>query len=311
MFVVIRKGELVLNNTIYLVDAYAHIYRGFFAVRSLTTSDGKPSNAVFAMSRFLLQLEKEFSPDLGVFVFDIGAPKRRLELAPDYKANRPSMPDEMRSQIEPIRELIRAAGWKIIEVEGYEADDVIAAIAKKFDNRIIKIISNDKDIAQVINDKVNMFITIPGKKGFVLRDTENVISKFDVRPDQIIDYLAMIGDSSDNIPGVQGVGPKTAASLLKQFDSIEVMLQNVDDIEKERIKEKIKNSEELLKLNIELIRLDTDIETELYSNLEKLEMELPDLDKIENISKNFQLKNLAEDFSKIYQSKSTPTLFDL
>jgi DNA polymerase I len=300
-----------LNNTIYLVDAYAHIYRGFYAVKSLTTADGKPSNAVYAMSRFLLQLEREFSPDLGAFVFDIGAPKRRLELAPDYKANRPSMPDEMRSQIEPIRELIRAAGWKIIEVEGFEADDVLAAIAKKFDNRIIKIISNDKDVAQVINDKVNMYITIPGKKGFVLRDIENVIKKFDVRPDQIIDYLAMIGDSSDNIPGVQGVGPKTAAALLKQFGSIKNMLLNVDEIQKERIREKIKNSEELLKLNIELIRLDTDIESDMYDHLDQLELELPNLDIIENISKSFQLKNLVEDFAKISQAKSSPTLFDL
>ena len=300
-----------MNNTIFLVDAYAHIYRGFFAVRSLTTTDGKPSNAVYAMSRFLLQLEREFSPDLGAFVFDIGRPKKRLELAPDYKANRPPMADEMRSQIEPIRKLIKAAGWNIIEVDGFEADDVLAAIAKKFDNRTIRIISNDKDIAQVINDKVNMYITVPGIKGFTLRDTENVIKKFDVRPDQIIDYLAMIGDASDNIPGVAGVGPKTAAALLKQFDSIENMIQRVDEIPKERIREKIRNSVELLKLNIELIRLETDINADSYETVEQLEMALPDLDKIEDITKEFELKNLVRDFAKIYQSKANPTLFDL
>ena len=151
-----------MNNTIYLVDAYAHIYRGFYAVRNLSTSTGKPSNAVYAISKFLVQLEKEFSPDLGVFVFDKGAPKRRLDLAPDYKANRPPMPDEMRSQIETIRELIVASGWNLVEVEGFEADDVIAAIAKKYKKHTVKIISNDKDVAQVIDDNINMYITIPG-----------------------------------------------------------------------------------------------------------------------------------------------------
>jgi DNA polymerase I len=300
-----------LNNTIYLVDAYAHIYRGFYAVRSLTTSEGKPSNAIYAMSRFLVQLEKEFSPDFGAFVFDVGAPKKRLELAPDYKANRSPMPDDLRAQLKPIRELIKAAGWKVIEVDGYEADDVLATIAKKFDNREVKIISNDKDIAQVVNEKVNMYITIPGKKGFVLRDTENVISKFDVRPEQIVDYLAMIGDSADNIPGVAGVGPKTAAALMKQFGSIDNMLENVEEIKKEKLREKIKNSKELLKLNIELIRLDTDIESGLYKNVEQLEMDLPDLNKLENLSKIYQLRYLIKDYSEIQQSKLSPNLFDL
>ena len=299
-----------MNNTVYLVDAYAHIYRGYYAVRDLTTLDGEPSNAIFAMSRFLLQLEKEFSPDIGAFVFDLGAPQRRLDLAPDYKANRPSMPDDMRSQIEPIRELIRAAGWNIIEVEGFEADDVLATIATKFPNKTIRIISNDKDIAQVINENVKMYITVPRTKGFVLRDIENVIKKFDVRPEQVIDYLALIGDSSDNIPGVQGVGPKTAALLLNQFGSIEKMLQNVDEIEKEKLRDKIRNSEEILKLNKELIRLDLDIQSDDYERLEQLEMKLPDIETISKIVEKYQLKNISEEFIKIQKTKSSPTLFD-
>ena len=299
-----------MNNTIYLVDAYAHIYRGFYAVRNLTTSDGTPSNAVYAMSKFLVQLENEFSPDLGAFVFDKGAPKRRLDLAPDYKANRPPMPDDLRSQISALRELVKAAGWPIIEVEGFEADDVLASIAKKFNNHTVKIISNDKDMAQVITDNVNMYITVPGKKGFILRDRENVVGKFGVEPEQIIDYLSLIGDSADNIPGVQGVGPKTAAALLKQFGSISNMIEHCNEISKEKLRTKISDSKELLELNKELVRLDTDIICDDYAELDNLEINLPELDKIDIIGKEYQLRGLLKDFSKIHDAKSNPTLFD-
>ena len=121
-----------MDNTIYLVDAYAHIYRGYYAIRALSTSEGKPTNAIYAMGRFLLTLEKEYTPDMGAFVFDLGAPVKRLEIAPDYKANRPSMPDDMRLQIAPIREMIKAAGWNLLEKEGNEADDILAALAASF-----------------------------------------------------------------------------------------------------------------------------------------------------------------------------------
>ncbi|MCF7791890.1 MAG: hypothetical protein K9M56_07835 [Victivallales bacterium] len=300
-----------MDDTIYLVDAYAHIYRGYFAVKNLTTSDGKPSNAVFAMSKFLLQLEKEFSPNLGAFVFDLGAPKRRLDLAPDYKANRAHMPDEMRCQIDDVRSLIESAGWNIVEVENFEADDVIASIANRFSDREIKILSNDKDVAQVVNENVEMFITVPGKKGFKLRDKENVVEKFDVKPSQIIDYLAMIGDSSDNIPGVEGIGPKTAASLLKQFGSIDEMLAKTEEIQRERIKKKVQSSSDLLKKNRELIRLDNDIVSDSYNSLEKLELRLPNLNEIERIAKEYQLKNVLKEFTEIFKNKSNPMLFDI
>ncbi len=299
-----------MNNTIYLVDAYAHIYRGYHAVRALSTSDGKPTNAIYAMGRFLLTLEKEYSPDLGAFVFDLGAPVKRLEIAPDYKANRPSMPDDMRSQIGAIREMIVAAGWNLIEKEGCEADDILAALACNFTNNPVNIISNDKDIAQVINERVQMLITVPRQKGFVVRDIDNVIKKFDVKPEQVVDYLSLIGDSSDNIPGVQGVGPKTAAKLLQQFESIDNMLKNTALISKVSLKEKIEKSSDILLKNQKLIRLDTDIELKDYQKTDDLNMRLPDIDKLLDITNRYELKSLSEEFGKVFEKRMNPSLFD-
>jgi len=299
-----------LNNTIYLVDAYAHIYRGYYAVRALSTSDGIPSNAIYAVGRFLLKLEKEYSPDLGAFVFDLGPPVKRLEIAPDYKANRPSMPDDMRQQIPVIREMIKAAGWNLLEKEGNEADDILAALAHRFTDNPVRIISNDKDIAQSIDERVQMLITVPRVKGFVIRDIENVIKKFEVKPEQVVDYLSLIGDSSDNIPGVNGVGPKTAVKLLQQFGSIDKMVQRVDEIKKVSLKEKIAGSTEIMKKNQELITLDTSIELENCSSLDHLNMRLPNIDKLLDITNKYELKSLAQEFSKIYENRMNPSLFD-
>jgi DNA polymerase I len=299
-----------LNNTIYLVDAYAHIYRGYHAVRGLSTSGGKPSNAIYAMGRFLLTLEKEFSPDLGAFVFDLGAPVKRLEIAPDYKANRPSMPDDMRQQISVIREMIEAAGWILLEKEGNEADDILAALACRFNKNPVRIISNDKDIAQVIDERVQMLITVPRIKGFVVRDIKNVINKFEVKPEQVIDYLSLIGDSSDNIPGVQGVGPKTAVKLLEQFGSIDEIIRRVDEIKRVSLKEKIVGSTDILRKNRELITLDTSIELEKCSSPDHLNMRMTDIDKLLDIANEYELKSLASEFSKVYENRMNPSLFD-
>lgn len=299
-----------MNNTIYLVDAYAHIYRAYHAIKGLTTSDGTPSNAIYAMGRFLITLEKELSPDIGAFIFDLGAPVKRLEVLPDYKANRPPMADEMKGQLEAIREMIQASGWPLLEKEGNEADDIIAALAKKFTDNPVKIISNDKDIAQVIDERIQMLITQPGSKGFILRDIQNVVDKFDVKPEQIIDYLAIIGDSSDNIPGVPGVGPKTAAKLIHQFGSIEEIISRIGEIAKESLKEKMINSKGILEKNRGLITLDTSIELEECKTVDNLKLRVPDIDKLLSIADKYELKSLAKEFAQIYEKRLNPSLFD-
>ena len=269
-----------------------------------------PGAASIKVNQQLIGQAKEFSPDLGAFVFDLGAPVKRLEIAPDYKANRPSMPDDMRQQISVIREMIEAAGWNLFEKEGNEADDILAALACRFNKNPVIIISNDKDIAQVIDERVQMLITIPRIKGFVVRDVANVINKFEVKPEQVIDYLSLIGDSSDNIPGVQGVGPKTAAKLLEQFGSIDELIRQLDQIKRVSLKEKIAGSIDILRKNRELITLDTSIELENCTSSDHLNMRMPDIDKLLDITSEYELKSLAHEFSKVYEKRMNPSLFD-
>lgn len=295
-----------MPGTIMLIDAYAQIYRGFYALPLMTNSKGEYSNAVFAIARFLLSLEKEYKPELGAVVFDKGKPTHRMEILPEYKANRSPMPDEMRSQLDTVREMIEAFGYPILENEGSEADDLIAALAAQFAEYQVKIISADKDIAQVIDERVEMLI--PGsKKGLQKRGVQEVIQKFEVNPGQIVDYLSLIGDASDNIIGVAGVGPKTAAKLINQFGSIESMLSNLDEISNDKLREKIANSAEILQKNIKLIQLDLSLPDDSWKDQSVIAKKAPDWDEIRNISEKMELRSILKELDDI---SPTPTLFD-
>ena len=263
-----------------LIDSYSQIYRGFYAVRSLTTAQGVPSNAVFAMAKLLLKFAKEYGEYDGAFVFDKGRPAQRMALAPAYKANRPPMPEELRCQLDPIRELIRAFGWNIIEWEGVEADDLIGAFAKKFTDRNVMIVSSDKDISQVIDDRIQMLVPDHDGKGFSVRGVAETVAKLGVGPDTIIDYIELNGDSSDNIPGVEGVGPKTAAALLNQFVSAEAMLSRAAEIKRDSLREKVLASSEILALNRKLIALDLTVPSGLVLTEESFARREPDYKKI-------------------------------
>lgn len=288
-----------MNDTIYLVDAYAHIYRGYHAIPLLFTKAGKPSNALLAVGKFLLNIEKDLKPDYGAFVFDKGPPLDRLKILPEYKATRPSMPDELRAQIEPLRKMVKAFGWNLIEKEGFEADDVIATLACKFTDSKIGIISNDKDISQIINDRITMLVTSPGQKGFETRNTKAIEDKFDVQPSQIIDYLSLVGDASDNIHGLQGVGPKTAVKLLKEYGCLDNIIASVEQIQNETLKEKIKSSSEMLRKNIRLITLDKNITLQEINTKENLLIGSPDLDALISMAEEYELKSLVSDFKKL------------
>jgi len=283
-----------MENPILLVDSYSQIYRGYYAVRALTTASGVPSNAVFAMAKFLLKLQQDYGNCEGAFVFDKGRCAARLELAPQYKANRPPMPEDLRVQLDPIRELIEAFGWPILEKEGFEADDLIACVAEKSAPRKVRIISADKDISQVINDRVEMLVPDHDGKGFLVRDARATFEKFGVPPSGMVDYLAMVGDTSDNIPGVDGIGPKTAAALISQFGSIEAMLAAPEKIAREVIREKIIASAELLRLNRKLIQMDCNAPVEGASFAKKA----PDYVKIKEIAERLELRSILRELEK-------------
>lgn len=296
-----------MQGTIMLIDAYAQIYRGFYALPLMSNSQGEYSNAVFAFARFLLSLEKDFAPEYGAVVFDLGKPAHRLEILPEYKANRSPMPEELRAQLPMIREMIAAFGYPILESEGREADDLLAALAANFSDFNVRIISADKDIAQVIDDRVEMLIPAGKNKGLEKRGVTEVIEKFEVKPEQVVDYLSMIGDTSDNIIGVNGVGPKTAAKLVNQFGSIDAMLADLDAIENENLREKIANSAAILRKNIKLITLDCSLPDDSWKKTEIVGKKNPDWDKIAEIAKKLELRSFLKDLEEF---RPTPSLCD-
>lgn len=292
-----------METPVLLVDSYSQIYRGYYAVRALTTAAGLPSNAVFAMAKFLLKLQQDYGTWDGVFVFDKGRCAARLQIAPQYKANRPPMPEDLRSQMETIRELIEAFGWPLFEKEGFEADDLIACIAGKSAPRPVRVVSADKDISQIIDDRVQMLVPDHEGKGFLIRDAKATLEKFGVPPSGIVDYLAMVGDSSDNIPGVEGVGPKTAAALISQFGSIDAMLAAPEQIARETLREKIVASADILRLNKQLIRMDLSIPLEDISFVRK---NPPDYAKIREIAERMELRSILRELDKIEGTTPPP-----
>ena len=285
-----------MNRTLLLVDAYSQIYRGYYAVRSLSTAAGIPTNALFAMTKLLQKLQQEYRECDGAFVFDKGKCTARLELAPAYKANRPPMPEDLRCQIEPLREMIRAFGWPLVESEGVEADDLIGCAAVRMTDRKVLILSSDKDLSQLVNERVNMLVPDKDGKGLLIRDEAATLAKFGVPPSGIVDYLALIGDASDNIPGVEGVGPKTAAKLISEHGSLDAILANPEIVQRESLREKISAAKDILALNRKLITLNFEAPLDQAS----FDKAAPDYGQIRALAERFELKSILKELDKIH-----------
>lgn len=276
-----------------LIDGSSYLYRAFHALPPLVTSKGNPTGAIKGVLNMVTSLIKEYQPEYIAVVFDAKGPTFRNELYSDYKANRPPMPDDLRGQIEPLHDLIRALGLPLLAIPGVEADDVIGTLAKQAgDQGLDTIISTgDKDMAQLVNDKVSLINTM-SRTYF---DVPGVMEKFGVRPDQIIDYLALMGDTSDNIPGVPKCGPKTAVKWLTAYESLDGVMENADKVTG-KVGEYLRESLEFLPLSYELatIKLDVGLEqehTELVrspENKEKLKA------LYEELEFKTQLRNLEQ-----------------
>ncbi len=216
------------QKPLILVDGSSYLYRAFYALPPLSNSRGEPTGAVYGVANMLKKLLADYAPEQVAVVFDARGRTFRDELFAEYKANRPPMPDDMAAQIEPLHALVEAMGFPLLQIAGVEADDVIGTLARETagTGRPVLISTGDKDMAQLVNPLVTLVNTMTG----TLLDREGVKKKFDVWPEQIIDYLALVGDSSDNIPGVSGIGPKTAAPLLAHFGTLETLYQRLDEI---------------------------------------------------------------------------------
>ncbi|MCK5889126.1 MAG: DNA polymerase I, partial [Methylococcales bacterium] len=211
-----------------LVDGSSFLFRAYHAVPPLTNPKGEPTNAIYGVANMLRKLMADHKTDYFTVVFDAPGKTFRHDMYDDYKANRPPMPDDLRVQIEPLHHLIRAMGLPLIMETGVEADDVLGALAQYAAKQGFDVVisTGDKDMAQLVNDQ----ITLENTMSKTTMDSQGVEDKFGVEPYQIIDYLALMGDTSDNIPGIPKVGPKTAAKWLGVYKTIENLIEHADEI---------------------------------------------------------------------------------
>ena len=253
-----------MKKKLFIIDGSAIAYRSYFAfIRNpFINSKGENTSAVFGFANTLHSLIKYQNPEYILVSFDTGAPTFRHNLYPNYKATREKMPDDMRSQIPEIHELLKAFNIKVIEKDGVEADDVIGSIARKAskNNFEVYILSGDKDFMQLICDDIKMYNIKSSSSDPEIIDVQKVKEKFNVLPTQITDLLGLMGDSSDNVPGVPQIGPKTASKLMNQFKSMEDIYENIDSVTPEKIKEKLIRFKNQAFLSKELVTIKQDLE---------------------------------------------------
>ncbi|MCF5849333.1 DNA polymerase I [Aeromonas veronii] len=287
------------SNPLILVDGSSYLYRAFFASQQadLRTSTGLPSGAVRVMANMMRSLRKQY-PDCHVaVVFDAKGKTFRDDIYPEYKATRASMPDDLRSQVAPIHQMIKAMGFPFLMVEGVEADDVIGTLARQATEKQLPVLisTGDKDMAQLVSDHVTLIDTMKDVK----TDREGVIEKFGVPPELIIDYLALMGDKVDNIPGMSGVGEKTALALLQGIGSIDEIAANLDKVAalgfrgSKAFADKFREQEEQVRLSYRLATIKTDVELE--QSLEELLLKPVDKESLLAVYREYELRNLIKE----------------
>lgn len=250
-----------------LVDGFNLAFRAFYGMPELARKDGFPTGAVHGWVRQMWWIEDTIKADQVYVFFDLGGASRQLAIRDDYKANRSDTPVELEQQIPVIKEWTRAAGYAGIEQNGIEADDLIAAYSCKLaaQGHRVLVVSADKDLAQLVNGHVHQMVPPPTanpKLGWRELDPPAVEEKFGVKPDQIADYLALIGDTADNIPGLRGVGPKTAAKWLNQYKSLEEIISHCGELHPKRFQSLVYQEIETLRLNLSMTRLDCSLDVD-------------------------------------------------
>ena len=272
-----------------LVDASSYVYRAFHAIPELSNSRGEPTHAVLGVLNMLAKFLKDYQPKRLAMVFDAPGRTFRDELFAEYKAHRPPMPDKLRSQVEPLLAILRAQGLPILRQEGVEADDVIGTLACRAarEGHTVLISTGDKDMAQLVSDSITLINTMSN----TVLDRAGVKAKFDVFPEQIIDYLALVGDTSDNIPGIEKVGPKTAAKWLGQYGTLDNLVGHAQEISG-KVGENLRAGLATLELSRKLATIATDIEVALTS--EQLVPHAPDVGKLRELYTRYEFRNYLQ-----------------
>ncbi|HSC48435.1 MAG TPA: DNA polymerase I, partial [Gammaproteobacteria bacterium] len=281
------------SKPLVLVDGSSYLFRAFYGLPPLTGPDGAPTGAVYGVASMLKRLLADYAPEHVAVVFDASGRTFRDEIFEHYKANRPPMPDDLEVQIEPLHELVPALGFPVLQVQGVEADDVIGTLARRGAKQGMRVLisTGDKDMAQLVDSHVTLVNTMTD----TTLDREGVKEKFGVWPEQIIDYLALVGDSSDNIPGVPGIGPKTAAPLLAHFGTLEKLYANLKDVPSvavrgaKQLPPKLAEhkDEAFLSQKLATIRCDVELPVEPKG----LAMRAPDVDALRELYGRFGFKS--------------------
>ncbi|MFY0699927.1 MAG: DNA polymerase I [Bermanella sp.] len=277
---------------VILVDGSSYLFRAFHAIREMNTSSGFPTNAIRGVISMIRKLQKDYTDSKIVVVFDAKGKTFRNDLYSEYKANRPPMPDDLRVQIQPIHDIIKAMGLPLLVIDGVEADDVIGTLALEASQKGIETIisTGDKDMAQLVTDHVTLMNTMTD----TFMDVPGVSEKFGVRPDQIIDYLALMGDKVDNIPGVEKCGPKTAVKWLDAYGTLKGVMENADQV-KGKVGENLRAALEQLPLSYELATIKCDVELEL--GLEDIQVKPVDNALLLKYFTEYEFKTWAKDLS--------------
>jgi len=284
---------------LFLIDGMGLAFRAYHAMNEtrLTNKNGEPTGAIYGFANIITAfLEKEKPENIAV-VFDCRQPTFRHKIYEQYKANRKEFPEDLGLQLPYIKNFLKLVGVPCLEKPGFEADDIIGTLSLNASNNKVDVycLTSDKDFFQLLNENVFMLRNKKNSSDFELIGKNDVKEKFGVEPHQIVDYLALIGDTSDNVPGVKGIGEKTAIPLIEQFNNIETIYNNIDKIEKERTKKLLLDSKDFAFLSKELATIKTDVELDFdYNSLVKTE---PNYNELDNFFQYLGLKQLRKKWS--------------
>src|SRR5512147_479885 len=289
-----------MPSTLYLIDGHALAYRMYFALTAggsstrWQTSKGEPTAGTYGFARELLRIIEQEKPDYIAVAFDTGKTFRD-KIFPAYKGTRAKMPDDLIPQIKRIREMVDAFNIPRLEMEGYEADDVLGSIARIAAGQGlgIKIITGDRDLLQLVNERTTVYLA--GDDQNYITD-EDVVKKLGVRPDQVVDYKALVGDKSDNIPGVNGIGEKTAVALIKKFDTLDNIYQNLDQVEKRWVTKLAQNKETAF-LSRDLAQIRTDLNIKL--DLARAKTDGINIPALEELFKELEFRSLLKTLDRL------------
>ncbi|MDQ3127725.1 MAG: DNA polymerase I, partial [Chloroflexota bacterium] len=283
------------SERLMLLDGFGLVYRGYFALPPLTTSKGDLVNGAFGFASIVLRGIQDLQPDYLAVSFDLPGPTFRHEMSAEYKANRVRMPDDLRDQFPKVREIVKALRIPVYEMPGYEADDVIGTITKQLDplaDLETTIVTADLDMLQLVTPRVRLMTTRSGVENTIMYDVEKIDERFGLRPDQMVDYKALKGDPSDNIPGVPGVGEKTAAKLIRDFGDLDSLLARLEDVTPAKLGDKLRDHVDQIRMGRELSRIVRDLPIQI--DLEAARLGDYDRDTVVRLFREYEFRTLIE-----------------